>query len=75
MSQTRAATKTMIATAKSQFYYNDGTGRDTYIHLDNGGFYPMKSPHIIEPVGKYPSSDFLDPALVDSPFHRLIRCD
>jgi hypothetical protein len=38
--------------AKSQFYYPDGTGRDPYVFLNNGGFCPEKQPHKIEELGK-----------------------
>jgi len=38
--------------AKAQFYYPDGTGRDPYVFLNNGGFYPEKQPHKIEEIGK-----------------------
>lgn len=38
--------------AKSQFYYPDGTGRDPYVFLNNGGFCPEKQAHKIEELGK-----------------------
>ena len=38
--------------AKSQYYVNDGFGRDTYIFNNNGGFCPMKEPKMIHQVSK-----------------------
>jgi hypothetical protein len=38
--------------SKKQFYGAEGTGRDTYIYRDNGGFYPMTSAKEIEQLGK-----------------------
>lgn len=47
-------TKTQICAAnnKTQFYTTDGTGRDTYISLHNGGFCPPHEPTKIEELGK-----------------------
>jgi hypothetical protein len=39
--------------SKSQFYGGDGTGRDTYIYMANGGFCPEKKPTRIDGVSKY----------------------
>ena len=38
--------------SKNQFYGGDGTGRDTYIYMDNGGFCPEKKPTRIDGVSK-----------------------
>lgn len=38
--------------AKTQYYVNDGFGRDTYIYNINGGFAPEKQPKVIHEVGK-----------------------
>ena len=37
--------------SKTQFYGNDGTGRDQYIQSNNGGFCPAKGPCQIEELG------------------------
>jgi hypothetical protein len=37
---------------KTQYYVNDGFGRDTYIYNDNGGFCPEKLATKIHDVGK-----------------------
>lgn len=49
-----AMTKTQVwaAGSKTQFYNTDGTGRDTYISLFNGGFCPPTEPTKIEELGK-----------------------
>ena len=39
--------------AKSQYYVNDGFGRDTYIYNNNGGFAPEKSATKIHEVGSF----------------------
>lgn len=39
--------------SKSQFYGGDGTGRDTYIYMSNGGFCPEKMPTKIDGVSTY----------------------
>jgi len=31
-----------INVGKTQFYQSNGLGRDSYIHLNNGGFCPAK---------------------------------
>ena len=46
-------TKTHMNLSKSQFYGSDGTGRDTYIALANGGFCPERKPTKIDDVSKY----------------------
>tara|TARA_B100000780_G_C20980445_1_gene391757 strand:- start:647 stop:811 length:165 start_codon:yes stop_codon:yes gene_type:complete len=38
--------------SKNQFYGGDGTGRDTYIYNNNGGFCPEKAAIKIEEIGK-----------------------
>jgi hypothetical protein len=50
-----AMSKTQIwaAGSKTQFYGIDGTGRDTYISLHNGGFCPPTEPTKIEELGKH----------------------
>ena len=45
--------------SKKQFYGTDGTGRDSYIHRDNGGFYPRNVPCQVEGIGKYLTSSEL----------------
>ena len=42
----------LFNSSKKQFYAGEGSGRDTYIYQDNGGFYPMKSACQIESLGK-----------------------
>jgi hypothetical protein len=44
--------------SKKQFYGTDGTGRDAYIHRDNGGFCPPTTNCQVEGIGKYFSSKF-----------------
>lgn len=46
-------TKTNMNLSKSQFYGGDGTGRDTYIYMANGGFCPEKKPTKIDGISKY----------------------
>ena len=46
-------TQMWAASSKSQFYNTDGTGRDTYISLHNGGFCPPHEPTKIEELGKW----------------------
>lgn len=38
--------------SKSQYYVNDGFGRDSYIYNTNGGFAPEKMATKIHEVGK-----------------------
>lgn len=38
---------------KTQYYGVDGTGRDTYIYMANGGFCPEKQPTGIEEIGSF----------------------
>lgn len=45
-------TKTHMHQSKTQFYSGDGTGRDTYIQGNNGGFCPATQPTKIEELGK-----------------------
>ena len=47
-------TKTNMNMSKAQFYGGDGTGRDTYIYMNNGGFCPEKQPCKVEEIGRYP---------------------
>lgn len=35
-----AITRTNLGASKTQFYAGDGTGRDTYVYNNNGGFCP-----------------------------------
>ena len=46
-------TKTFMNLSKSQFYGSDGTGRDMYIHNNNGGFAPEHVGLKCEELGKY----------------------
>lgn len=41
----------MSGGTKTQFYYGNGTGRDTYIYNTNGGFCPPFEPTKIEELG------------------------
>ena len=45
-------TRTHMNLSKNQFYGGDGTGRDTYIYNNNGGFCPEKAATRIEEIGK-----------------------
>jgi len=45
-------TQIWAAGSKTQFYNTDGTGRDLYISLHNGGFCPPTEPTKIEELGK-----------------------
>lgn len=45
--------KTQMNGSKTLFYNGNGTGRDTYIYNNNGGFCPFKEPIKIESLGKY----------------------
>lgn len=45
--------KTQMNLSKSQFYGGDGTGRDTYIYMDNGGFAPEKKATRIDGVSSF----------------------
>lgn len=42
-----------MGNTKSQFYSGDGTGRDTYIYNNNGGFCVPTMPTKIEELGKF----------------------
>ena len=46
---------------KSVFYRDDGTGRDSYIALDNGGYYPPNNPMPEFPVSSMRSYRALKP--------------
>ena len=39
--------------SKKQFYGAEGTGRDTYIYKNNGGFYPAQAACMVEGIGKW----------------------
>lgn len=39
--------------AKTQYYVNDGHGRDTYIYNINGGFAPEKQATVIHEIGSF----------------------
>jgi hypothetical protein len=43
--------KTQMNGSKTLFYGGNGTGRDTYIYNNNGGFCPFKEPTKIESLG------------------------
>ena len=45
-------TRTHMNLSKNQFYGGDGTGRDTYIYNNNGGFCPEKPSLKVEQLGK-----------------------
>ena len=45
-------TRTHMNLSKNQFYGGDGTGRDTYIYNNNGGFCPEKAAIKVEELGK-----------------------
>ena len=45
-------TRTHMNLSKNQFYGGDGTGRDTYIYNNNGGFCPEKANLKVEELGK-----------------------
>lgn len=42
-----------VMNSKTQFYSANGAGRDSYIHLDNGGFAPSREPCRIEALGTF----------------------
>ena len=65
---TTELTKAHMNASKTQFYGGDGTGRDTYIYMNNGGFCPEKQPCKIEEIGK------LTPKLTQLTICRLICC-
>lgn len=46
-------TRTHMNLSKNQFYGGDGTGRDTYIYTNNGGFCPDKPSLKVEQLGKF----------------------
>lgn len=49
-------TKGQMVQNRTQFYGGNGTGRDTYIFLNNGGFCPATEATKIEDLGKSSSS-------------------
>ena len=51
-------TRSQMGGSKTQFYGGNGTGRDTYIYADNGGFCPTKQATTIEELGKGPIYNF-----------------
>ena len=48
---TAPMTKTFMNLSKTQYYGGDGSGRDTYIYMSNGGFCPEKMPCRMEELG------------------------
>lgn len=44
--------RSATAGTKTRFVGNDGSGRDSYIFQDNGGFYPASTACTIEDQGK-----------------------
>eukprot|EP00347_Sterkiella_histriomuscorum_P021970 403332137 len=46
-------TRTHMGQSKTQFYSGDGTGRDTYVYNNNGGFCPSAMPTKIEELGTF----------------------
>jgi hypothetical protein len=46
-------TKSNMGNSKTQYYGGNGTGRDTYIYNNNGGFCPFKEPVKIEELGTF----------------------
>ena len=47
----KTADTNLFSASKKQFYGAEGTGRDTYIYRDNGGFCPMRGPAMVEDLG------------------------
>ena len=52
MSFAKSTTAGNFTASKSQYYVNDGCGRDSYIFNINGGFAPEKKSTKIHDVGK-----------------------
>lgn len=52
-------TQMWSSSPKTQFYNVDGTGRDLYISLHNGGFCPPTEPTKIEELGKCLSNNII----------------
>jgi len=50
---TAPMTKTFMNLSKTQYYGGDGSGRDTYIYMSNGGFCPEKMPCRMEELGMF----------------------
>jgi hypothetical protein len=50
--------KNMMSQSRTQFYTGNGSGRDTYIYNNNGGFCPFKQPTKIEELGTALSNSF-----------------
>ncbi len=46
-----ALTKSQMVHSRTQFYSGNGTGRDTYISLNNGGFCPTTETTKISELG------------------------
>ncbi len=46
-------TKSQMQISRTQFYGVNGTGRDSYINVNNGGFCPAKGPCQIEELGSF----------------------
>jgi len=45
-----------MGASKTQFYAGNGTGRDTYIYNNNGGFYPEKDAIRVDEIGSFVTS-------------------
>jgi hypothetical protein len=63
----KTAETNLFSASKKQFYGAEGTGRDSYIYRDNGGFCPMRGPAMVEGIGTY--KWFLD--LIEQHFHSI----
>jgi hypothetical protein len=46
-------TRSQANYGKTQYYGGNGSGRDTYIYNNNGGFCPFKEPTKIEDLGTF----------------------
>jgi len=53
MSFSKTTTAGCFNPSKSQYYVNDGNGRDSYIFNINGGFAPQKMPTKIHEIGSF----------------------
>lgn len=58
--------------SKSIFYKGDGTGRDTYIAVDNGGLYRAHNTLPEFPIGTLRSRRYAKPITPSTP-HRTVR--
>lgn len=57
MYQSTMLSKNMMQQSRTQFYSSNGTGRDSYINVNNGGFCPSSEPIKIEELGKFHFQD------------------